>query len=327
VGLTAWNRGGARGARRGAGRRVKTLLGFVVLVLALPRPADACEPPPCWSGYFVPGDGAHVPANLPGLYWRPMGSVASTAGADPAKVTLVPDGGAPIALTATQLASGDFVLVPAQPLVAGTHYRLTDDNICEQTGSPGPDIQFTATAGAPLPTALGTVSVVDGDIASLDIGTAAGSCSVAVVADRSNIALVPDASAQPWLDVLMYETRVDGALWNPIDNINSTNAPGASWQGRGTDLVYRVCDTNVDLLDPGVTSDGTHAVELRATLAGDATTMLATPPAQIDLACTPDAGVDPEPRDMGCSSSSGAGLGGVLIALGLLLAKWRCAIA
>src|SRR5688572_7773528 len=59
-------------ARGGRMRTTWLILGAACVALVAPRPADACSPPPCWPAAFVPGHGGRVPANVPGLYWRPM---------------------------------------------------------------------------------------------------------------------------------------------------------------------------------------------------------------------------------------------------------------
>src|SRR4051794_37186135 len=110
-------------------RAVKTTLpaiAFAVFALTTPRDADACSPAPCWPGYFVPGDSAHVPANLPAVYWRPMSSVAGPMTADLSLVVLAstaaPD--KPLRFTAMPLTNGDFLIVLDAPLAAGTSYTL-----------------------------------------------------------------------------------------------------------------------------------------------------------------------------------------------------------
>ncbi|HSS03376.1 MAG TPA: hypothetical protein VLM79_40210, partial [Kofleriaceae bacterium] len=126
------------------------------VALVLPRPADACSPPPCWPAAFVPGDRGRVPANLHGLYWRPM--MGPDSDAKPENVVLE-DMAAPgvmLALTAQALDNGDYLLVPAAPLVEGKTYRLTDRSVCMITDEKGPQVTFSVAPAAPLPVSLGT---------------------------------------------------------------------------------------------------------------------------------------------------------------------------
>ena len=317
-----------------------TLLAIAVLVLAWSpaRVAEACSAPPCWPGYFVPGDAAHVPANLAAVYWRPMSSVSGPRAADPSRVVLATaaDPGTPLRFTAKALANGDFELLLDAPLVAGTSYTLSDGNTCELTGAHGPHVAFTAGPAAPLPSQLGALVVTDGDIAPLDVATSAGSCSIKVSADRSTFVLAPTADAQPWLDVLQFETFVDGEIWRAASSINATTPPGVSWHGRGGDLVYRVCGTEDDAISPGVAT-GTHEVRLRAILAGTST-VIASDTTTIAVACAnepqpPCTGPACAPDDSGCSAGGSGGTGGargpniasgaLLLALGLLLRRRR----
>ena len=253
-------------------RGVKTILFAIaipVLALATPRAADACSPVPCWQGYFVPGDAAHVPANLPAVYWRPMLSSSNPMTADPSRVVLTStaEPGKPLPFKATALANGDFLLVLDAPLTAGTSYTITDSSTCDFTGEHGPHATFTAAPAAPLPTYLGALVVTDGEVAPLEVASSSGSCFSEVSADRSTFVLAPATDAQPWLDVLQFETLVDGTKWRAVSGIGQTLPPGASWQGRGSDLLYRVCKTTDTSVDQGLAT-GTHDVELRATLPG-----------------------------------------------------------
>jgi len=309
---------------------VKTALLAIavpVLALATPRAADACSPTLCQPGYFVPGDAAHVPANLSAVYWRPMSSAARPLTPDPNLVVLAPaaDPNKPVRFRATALPGGDFLLVLDAPLTAGTTYTLSDGNTCNSTTANGPHVTFMAGPAAPLPTHLGTLAVTDGGVAPLEVASVSGSCSSEVSADRSTFVLAPTADAQPWLDVLQFETFVDGTKWQAASSINQTLSPGTSWQGRGSDLLYRVCQTADEAVGGGLDA-GTHDVELHATLPGMPVT-LTSDSATVAIACASD----PEPActdaatckpdKAGCSASGATGAPWLLLALGLLLRR------
>ena len=55
-------------------------------------------------------------------------------------------------------------------------------------------------------------------------------------------------------------------------------APGAwaGWRGRGRDRIYATCSKDSALIEPGVTP-GSHAVQLRARLPGQTSTLEARP--------------------------------------------------
>src|SRR5262245_46524826 len=120
-----------------------TLLAVAVVAVAAPlvtlaRPAAACEPPPCWPGAFLPGEGATIPANTPGFEWHPMFALDPMPVDDPANLAIYHEGEVdPIPFTMTALPDGDILLVPDAPLVENTSYYLTDTNHCID-GSTGP---------------------------------------------------------------------------------------------------------------------------------------------------------------------------------------------
>jgi hypothetical protein len=178
---------------------------------------------------------------------------------------------------------------------------------------------------APPPTHLGTLVVTNGEIAPLEVASASGSCSSEVSADRSTFVLAPVTEAKPWLDVLQFETFVDGTKWQGASSINQLLAPGTSWQGRGHDLLYRVCQTTDAAVGRGLDA-GKHQVELHATLPGmqvaltsdSATAAVACPS---DPECTDETTCKPD--QAGCSASGASGAPWLLLALGLLLCRCR----
>jgi MYXO-CTERM domain-containing protein len=220
------------------------------------------------------------------------------------------------------LSDDDYLIIPAQPLVAGTSYLLRDDNMC--FGSAGPSAIFTAGPAVPLPTApLGTLHAVERDVAELEVSTSGGSCSSMIQADQATIDLELDPAVAPWLPVLHFETLVDGQPWHRQTRLNVRGAPGASWRGRGVDLVYELCRSDDPWARTGLTS-GRHLVAMRATLPGTAIIM-ETAPAAIELACPgdpPPTCIDsPEPCDgsrAGCSAGGSHPAPWLVLAFGAL---------
>ena len=277
------------------------------------RPADACGPPPCWPGAFVPGHNATIPENAPGLYWRP--SVRDLRRADPSTVRLVRYGDT-TPIPVTPVAQGDdWVLVPQAPLVAGTQYVLEESQECN--GGPGARAVFTVGPSAPLPTTLGRITY-NGHAQPTELEVAAGgSCSLLV--DVEYILAYVDRSPDvaPWKDLLLYETLVDGAPWRNQTSLNVLPEPGASWRGRGEDLLYRICEPSTHTLSPGL-APGSHEVAFRATLPGAQLT-LETPADRIEVMCSGE----PQPMQIdndaaGCASTT-PGSGAFVLVVALLL--------
>lgn len=277
-------------------------LGLAMSALAFDAPpAEACSPPPCQGGFLTPGDSARVPANLPAIHWQPMQSY--DAAPDPAKVTLKTQAGAAIALTAMQQPDSSFLLVPATALAPDEIYVLADGNTCGLTGETGPTATFQTTAAAPLPTQLGTLVATAAEVGPLEVATLRGSCSSQTQSDTATVLVERTAEADPWHDVLHYQTFVDGRPWSPQSNLNSLVAPGTSWRGRGTDRIYTICSTDDGTLGEGL-GEGTHVIAMHAKLPGTTSTLTATE-VTVELSCSDPGDEEPGDDSGGCSTSGG----------------------
>jgi MYXO-CTERM domain-containing protein len=270
------------------------LLGLCLILASIavlsPSQAEACSPPLCWAAGYVPEEGASVPANLPAIYWRPLGEYGETP--DPALVTLTelaPE--TPIALTPTLLGNGHYLLTPARELTAGKTYRLDDTTLCRGLGDPA-QISFDAAATSALPTTLGQLGSTDEGVGDLTVATGSGSCSTTIKAHRVLIALQLSSSAQPWFEALHFTTEVDGQPWSAASSIVAMRTPGTSWAGRGRDRLYLVCETDGYSQPAGGLEAGSHSVVLKATLPGT-DVALQTAPITVTLSCDPLADAGP----------------------------------
>ena len=301
----------------------------ILLLGADAREAEACSQPRCWPGSFTPSEAASVPANLPAFHWRPVGDLSGKV-SDPSRVSLKTAAGVEVPITGTPLPNGDWVFAIDEPLVAGTTYVLRDLNVCD-IDQLGPTATFTAEVAAPLPADLGALVASDHRIAAFEVGTASGSCSTSIDGDQVLIDLVPSATAEPWRDVLMIETLVDGTPWRPQTSINISHPPGTSWRGRGADRVYTTCLAT----DPSAftgTTVGAHEVTMRATLPGGATAWTASVP--VELSCNPlpdecegallphGTCGDGDAHHSGCNAGGATGLFG-LVLVGILAGRRR----
>ena len=296
------------------------ILGAAGVALAVPRPADACSPPLCWPAAFVPADGAHVPANVPGLYWRPMSGFGASAKPENVVLESVAAPGVSIALTAQLLPNGDYLLVPATALVAGNSYRLTDRSTCAQTGDRGPEVVFQVGPAAPMPSRLGALSAAAVGVIEMNLATRSGSCFSPATVAQTSIELVPDSAAALWVDALLFDTLVDGKPWHYYTSINVQPAPGTSPAGRARDRVYAVCASK----DPGVgegLAAGRHVVKMQATLPGT-TDVVMSESVDVTLSCTEapkdpgsGSGSDSDSDGSGCSAGGRGVAGGMALVL------------
>jgi hypothetical protein len=222
--------------------------------------------------------------------------------------------GVSIALTAQQLANGDYLLVPATPLIAGRRYRLKDRSECTVTQESGPEVVFEVGPEAPLPSNLGDLSATAMVLGDMDLATPSGSCFAEATVARMGIDLVPSSAAAPWIDALLFETTVDGRPWRYSPSINVSSPPGTSPDGRARDRVYAVCDSRDPLVGDGV-GEGSHVVTMRATVPGS-TQVISSSSLEVKLSCAEA----PAEQDGGggCStggSNAAAGVGIALMAL------------
>jgi uncharacterized protein (TIGR03382 family) len=317
------------GTRLAAARRMRStwlIISSASLALSAPRLADACSPPPCWPGAFVPGDQARVPANVPALYWRPMSGVGITV--MPENVTLASTAAptVPIAFTAQRLANGDYLLVPDVPLVEGSSYRLTDHSKCGLGDERGPEVTFSVGPDAALPSSLGTLSAAPSAVGQMNLATTSGSCFSEATVSQAPIELVASPAAAAWMDVLHFETLVDGRPWHYATVIGAATPPGTSPSGRARDRVFEICDAK----DPGIgegLAAGAHVVTMQATLPGSAQVVMSSS-LQVTLACDPGDDPDepgepdkPDSRASGCSTGGSSAAPWVVLALFALVRR------
>lgn len=266
-----------------------------------PTPASACSPPPCWDSQFVPADSAVVPSNLAGLLWEPNPS-SPPMEATAADFTLLRVEGAseiPVGVTVTELRPGLFFVAPDAPFEQGMGYRASAEHLCESEPTlPPVALEFSAVRAAAEPAVLGSLTATDPWQGPLRVAVWDGSCDREIDAVQVRVTVELSAGAAPWSDALLWSTWVDGQRYAPLSSLGSMHydppAPGASWQGRGEDLLFASCDA-VPYTEQGL-SEGSHTVQLRASLpaAVGAEPRFASNEIEIELDCLagtpPDAG-------------------------------------
>lgn len=260
------------------------------------RPSDACAPQMCVGGQFLPAQGAVIPANTPAIWWwpdRPNGTpdTALPIHGGSFDLMLVDQGNEELLPVHSEPgpAFGGLFLVPKDPMpaertirVRGVSYCPNDTGLLDETAT---SAEFETTQPADFPTVLGTLVATPQEIGPLTLADASGSCFSTVEAAIVRISLQYASEAMPWKDVFAFETRIDGKPWKPSHFLAREPIIGSSWEGRGQDLAFAICDVPpfsypaVEPLKPG-----SHQVTMRAWIPGS-NTLLETPGITISLSC------------------------------------------
>lgn len=238
-----------------------------------------CSEPPCQNGFLVPlGDSGRVPENAPGFWWRATRDGDAASG-ESVQVTLVGSPGVPardleVARTwvAPRIVEGEAQpggVLLGVPLVAGQQLRVQAADACA-IGGRAPFIASVAiTPAVPIPSRLGSLSATSPVHGPLTIASDGGGCSREAQAVHVDVALTLSAAAQPWADVLLYETRVDGARYVAAESAIHGPPPHVSWMGRGRDRLFALCEgASSPAGEPAALSPGPHEVQLVARLPG-----------------------------------------------------------
>lgn len=281
-------------------------------------PSDACSPQMCVGGQFLPTEAAVVPANVPAIWWWPdrsngTGDLALPIDDSSYDLTLLDQG------VETTLAAhidpgppfGGFFLVPKDPMPAGKTIRVRGANFCPTATGVLDDTAsvavFETSASAPLPTDLGVLVATPSTVEPLALADGSGSCASTVTAAAVRVTLEPSAGALPWKDVFAFETFVDGEPWAGSHHIAREPVIGSSWEGRGIDLVFSICEIpggSSPVVEP--LDEGLHQVKMRAWIPGTSTTV-ETPSIAFTLSCDEaDAGVEDAAVDSGDDAASDA---------------------
>jgi hypothetical protein len=266
-------------------------------------PSDACSPQMCVGGQFLPTEATVVPANAPAIWWWPdrsngTGDLALPIDDSSYDLALLDQG------TETTLAVqiepgpsfGGFFLVPKDPMPAGKTIRVRGANFCQNATGVLDDTAsvavFETSASAPLPTDLGVLMATPSVVEPLVLADGSGSCGSTVTAATVRVTLELSAGALPWKDVFAFETYVDGESWGGSHHIAREPVIGSSWEGRGMDLMFSICETpagSFPVVEP--LDEGSHEVKMRAWVPGSST-VVETPSIQFTLSCDEtDAGV------------------------------------
>ena len=131
--------------------------------------------------------------------------------------------------------------------IANRNYRLRGDN-CSASGI---DVPFETTGTRPMPSSLGSLKLVDTSNDSIGVEHGA-SCSRSIFAAQARLRVDLSADAQPWADVIRYQTYVDGKPWTPREITGQLLAPGVR---KGATYPIMSLNTLDFLAPPRLTAD------------------------------------------------------------------------
>lgn len=309
------------------------------------RPSHACTAPACNESWSAPEAGKSVPANAPAIVFH-QGTAPISAGGTPtfSAPTLKTKDGTAVPFTI----DGDL-LKPTFPLPTG-ELVLGYDEGCV---SPAPDggvtaktLSFDVGPSAPLPTAMGTVTVTYAR-RTVQVVSYSGSCTGSLDAAVADLVVALDPKLVPFRSITRFVTTVDGKDWAKTvfgrdTPTPSTPAYGMAAGARRPDVVFAGCgsasDAGPDTADDRGLSPGKHKVTIVAEIAG--APALPAVDVDIDLRCDatpsepkPDARLPPEDGGddgSGCAmgarpadSAGSAAVFGLLLVLGAALDRPR----
>ncbi|MFU8805041.1 MAG: hypothetical protein ACNA8W_14605 [Bradymonadaceae bacterium] len=247
-------------------------------------PAAACSIL-CSDDVFTPTGGT-VPANVNGAVWKPT-YFADAQAMDEGDIRLIHVGtGDEISFNLIANSTQEMFWLEFHDLEAGEEYRFEAPWSCEPEGSPS-EWTFEVGPAAPFPT--DTLSLSASEPVRENLRLFAGAqCYADVHSVYVDVELAIPAELEPWRDALIFETLVDGNPWRvtPFDaSIYSLTAipPGETWQGRGKDRIYAVCETS-DGIPQEMGQEGTFTVSMRAWIPGR-TAVLVSNEVEIELRC------------------------------------------
>lgn len=288
-------------------RHYSCWIAAVSLLCALflaPEQAAACSCAcyyPTWG--FVSGGGL-IPSNSPGLLW--WGEFEGSNGTDQdLPVQIASASGEPLPVE-YELVSKDqpqslWLFRPRDGFKIGKSYVFTTRQICQKffgtSDGIGSEQRISVTVSDQAAVSpAGPVALKIGEPITDALAIAKGvSCSESVTAAQLPIEMDLPEAMRAFRDQFYFETIIDGThRWAPSANVCCPIVPGASWRGKGVDLLFSVCGET-----RGLTA-GRHTVEMRASLPGTDISAV-TSNVEVELRCQkehPDAGPGPAIRSV-----------------------------
>jgi hypothetical protein len=259
---------------------------FFCLVFLAPERSAACSCAcdyPTWG--FVSGGGL-IPSNSPGLLW--WGKFDGSDGRGQALPVQIAGGSGeslPVEYERVPKDRKLWLFRPRGGFKIGESYVFTTMPICRASWPLEEQrIRVTVSDRAAVFPA-GPVALKIGEPITGALSIAAGvSCGVSVNAAQLPVEMVLPEAMRAFRDQLYFETIIDGTdTWSPSDSLCSIVLPGASWQGKGVDLLFSICGDTPAFARGGLAA-GRHTVEMRASLPGTGVSAV-TSKVEVDLKC------------------------------------------
>jgi len=245
-------------------------VGLLCAVFLVPERSAACSCIYIKDWGFV-SEGL-IPSNSRGLLW--WGEFAGSTGtAQSSPVQIASDSGEllPVEyeLVTKDQSKSLWLFRPRDGFKIGKSYVFTTRRTLEFLESGEEQrVSVTVSDQAAISPA-GPVVLKVGEPITDALQIAAGvSCSVSVNAEQLPIKMDLPEAMMAFRDQLYFETIVDGThRWGASANVCTPVVPGASWRGKGTDLLFSICGDTPPLAHGGLAA-GRHTVEMRASLPG-----------------------------------------------------------
>lgn len=294
------------------------VFGIGGIVSGVSQPAEACSPAPCYKSALVPEDESSVALlsdQRLSFVWR-VGALWTSPGssrermARPSDVTLTHLDDDRTIEVELQQANEDrdqlWLLQPKESLEPRSSYRLDVNLPCDRP--PKDTLESTFQTTEQLSPSSPTASLEVGSIERQMIRLPSGaSCSRSARVATASLNVQLGSQLQQWRDLLFYRTRLikpsgETRDWTPVHSAISAPAPGASWEGRGTDMLYTSCEDEGQFADSGLEPGVSYEVYVEAQLPGTEITAR-TDTRQITLSCDDDG--SPAGGSSGSSSDTG----------------------
>lgn len=249
------------------------VVGVLCAVFLVPERSAACSCAVYYKDWGFVSGGGLIPSNSRGLLW--WGKFEGSTGKDQGlPVQIASASGEPLPIE-YELVSKDpprslWLFRPRDGFKIGKIYVFTTKRTVEFFDTEEEQRLSVTVSDKAAVSPAGPVALKIGKpvIHALQVA-AGGSCMALITADQLPIEMdLPHGMAE-FRDQLYFETIIDGTnRWTPADSLCRTIVPGASWRGKGVDLLFSDCGPPSFMDDRGLAVGRRHTVQMRASLPG-----------------------------------------------------------